>query len=366
MKPDRSNYEIWLIDWLDGNLDETRTRELTDFLEENPDLNEEFDSLAALYLPPDTVRFPAKEKLYKSVSELALPQVEYLSVATLEKDITPEQMAELELNISRDPENKRIFESFQKIMLSPPKLRYKNKIRIKKYSFSRKLIRYSIAGMSVAATITILILSYIYVPRLFPENENQPVGIITPDTTLAKPFVVRTIVLNVRPEKQSAVTAQNMKTIIPAYDTGSTGIGILHTRNNAEDISKITVKSDVTAVTKIPVLSFSSLIEHGIDDILITSNNTITLPETDDGRNRLSKFIARTFREKLLKDESMNDAPLSSYEIAEAGIEGINKLLGWEMALVKTTDETGELKSIYFSSKVLKFNAPVKKSEPLP
>jgi hypothetical protein len=34
------------------------------------------------------------------------------------------------------------------------------------------------------------------------------------------------------------------------------------------------------------------------------------------------------------------------------------------MALVKTSDEEGELKSFYFSSRVLKFNAPVKKSNP--
>jgi len=31
----------------------------------------------------------------------------------------------------------------------------------------------------------------------------------------------------------------------------------------------------------------------------------------------------------------MNEDPLTTYEIAEAGVEGLNKLLGWEMALVK-------------------------------
>jgi len=36
------------------------------------------------------------------------------------------------------------------------------------------------------------------------------------------------------------------------------------------------------------------------------------------------------------------------------------------MALDEKNDENGELKSVYFSSKILKFKAPVKKSEPLP
>jgi hypothetical protein len=36
------------------------------------------------------------------------------------------------------------------------------------------------------------------------------------------------------------------------------------------------------------------------------------------------------------------------------------------MALQKTNDENGDLQSLYFSSKMLKFNAPVKKSETTP
>ena len=39
------------------------------------------------------------------------------------------------------------------------------------------------------------------------------------------------------------------------------------------------------------------------------------------------------------------------------------KLLGWEMALDERKDLNGQLKSVYFSSKILKFNAPVKNSE---
>jgi hypothetical protein len=36
------------------------------------------------------------------------------------------------------------------------------------------------------------------------------------------------------------------------------------------------------------------------------------------------------------------------------------------MALDEKKDANGELKSVYFSSRILKFTAPIKKSEPLP
>ena len=61
----------------------------------------------------------------------------------------------------------------------------------------------------------------------------------------------------------------------------------------------------------------------------------------------------------------MQTAPLKGYEIAKAGVTGLNKLMGWEMALNERKDVEGNLKSVYFSSKLLKFNAPVKKSETL-
>ena len=40
----RSNYEIYFLDYYEGNLTESQRRELMSFLEQNPDLKEEFDS----------------------------------------------------------------------------------------------------------------------------------------------------------------------------------------------------------------------------------------------------------------------------------------------------------------------------------
>jgi len=53
---------------------------------------------------------------------------------------------------------------------------------------------------------------------------------------------------------------------------------------------------------------------------------------------------------------------VESFEIAQAGITGLNKLFGWEIALNKNTDTNGEIRSYNYSSRLLKFNAPVKKS----
>ena len=164
MQIDRSNYEIWLIDWLDENLSDIQIEQLQLFLRDNPDLKEEFEELTTFRLNPSERSFTNKSRLQKSPSDLSETQFEYLSVAYLENDISADQQAEL--------------------------------------------------------------------------------------------------------------------------------------------------------------------------------------------------------KEKILKEKTAKDSPLKAYELAEAGVSGLNKLLDCEMDEKK--DANGVLKSVYFSSKIIKFNAPIKKSEPLP
>ncbi len=63
MQIDRSNYEIWIIDWLDGNLNSSQVGQLNLFLDQNQDLREEFNDLTSVeacitrYLIPEQRKF---------------------------------------------------------------------------------------------------------------------------------------------------------------------------------------------------------------------------------------------------------------------------------------------------------------------
>jgi hypothetical protein len=96
--------------------------------------------------------------------------------------------------------------------------------------------------------------------------------------------------------------------------------------------------------------------------VMISSTEPIQVFSEQDDRSNISKFLSRTFRKGILREKKVSDAPIQTYELAEAGIKGLNKLLGWQMALEKTADSAGGLKSLYFSSRMLKFNAPVRKN----
>lgn len=359
MKPDRSNYEIWLIDWLDGNLDEIRTEQLMEFLEQNTDLKEEAELLSSARLIPENHIPLMKSGLIKTPADLPLRQVEYLSVAYLENDLSSVQADELRESISSDQEKRKIFDSVQKTKLKPKHSVFTDKNKLLRKTQAQKVYILAVRSLSAAAAVIFLLMTLFTLLRQ-PLPETEAVAVSTADTLSvyagipvksAEMIAVYTISPSGIP---SAVTLQPEPAILNETK-------IAYTEPDTSAVPELNPDMFITAV---PVFG----------DIYATSGKTLnSLAESrivtidpryyDPERGRIKRFIASTFREKILKDKEYNDAPLQPYELAEAGIEGLNKLLGWEMALVKTSNDEGELQSFYFSSRVLKFNAPVKKND---
>ena len=363
MKPDRSNYEIWLIDWLDGILGKAQVDQLMSFIKENPDLKEEADFLSFSHLSSSKdqpSRINIKEK---TPSEIPHSQIEYLSVAYLEKDMSPDQIAELQENLAENQGNKDLFESIQKIKLAPQQHHYKNKKDLWKLTPGEKIIRLSIIGLSTAATIAAIILSSVFIPDYLSGKRSADAKLIMADTGNIEPFVLRSKIIRSVPEE---INIQYVKNESPRFVLSKDKTSGIIYQPVAMAIPDTASPSNINygigivmaAVTLKPGMNFDPLHQN-----LIAYNNDFTASSPEDERNRLSKFIARTFREKLLKDKNSGDEPIKAYELAEAGVEGLNKLLGWEMTLVATNDAAGDLKSVYFSSRILKFNAPVKKDD---
>jgi len=105
MQIDRSNYEIWLIDWIDGNLSELQVEQLQLFLRENPDIKEEFNELTTLRLLPVEKSFPHKNQLKKTTADISGSQFEYLCLAFLENDLSANQQTELKESLEQDQED---------------------------------------------------------------------------------------------------------------------------------------------------------------------------------------------------------------------------------------------------------------------
>jgi hypothetical protein len=360
MKPDRSNYEIWLTDLLDGNLSEKQVEELKVFLKENPDLNEELNGITQITLNPPDFTFNGKKDLVKSPESLSEEQFEYLCIASLENDLTPGQKAEVNEIIGRDEMKRKSFDRIQKLKLKPLPASFAGKSSVKKLTTGQKIFRLSVIGLSAAATIAIIISIFLFTPDNNKRKTTQTAQNLTVDTLIIEPR--QAIVY------KEAEVKVNSKSINPAIKNSIREISV--------SVASVPLSELIDQETDSAFLfqreESLGMLKVAIPDNIITAfrpeANAIMafdpgyIPPLIDSRSNVQIFLARIFHEKIMKDTRSGTRPVESYEIAQAGIKGLNKLFGWEIALHKNTDENGDIRSYNFSSRLLKFNAPVKKS----
>jgi hypothetical protein len=220
----------------------------------------------------------------------------------------------------------------------------------------------SLIGLSVAATVGLVIISYLVIPNSYTNDTGrgglQSVSTTTPNDDTDGTHSIYSTTPGIRRDGMHSVS-----TTTPIDD--GDGMHSVSTANTTES----ELVSDISRYASPEKIIFHPNIDLNIkllSKTLIASTSPISIPSTDDERSNVGRFIARNFRHKLLKEKDSKDTPLQAYEIAEAGVIGLNKLLGWQMALNTVNSETGEPASVYFTSKLLKFNIPVKKPESLP
>lgn len=362
MKPDRNNYESWFIDCCDGILSDQQAGILKEFLAENPDLQEEFDALSVINLKPKKAAFAGKDRLIKTSADISSSDFEYLCVAHLENDLNPEQASELLEIISSDSQKRKTFELFRKTRLTPPSYVFSKKNQLKKVSPVFRIIRLASIGLSAAAAIALLIVTNFALPS-HSRQTTHPVAqrVITDTIKIETPSAITEAVpddLHSYAREKTYSLKRTDKTAALS-DTGAEKTGISQTAPPVAIVERVSNinRLEVTLPADIP-----GIYSHP-EFALASFTTLVTPPDFEDDMSNVDRFVARFFHKTVLKDTVMVDRPLEKYEIAAAGIQGLNKLFGWEMALQRNTDENGDIRSLSFNSKYLKFKTPVKKRE---
>lgn len=359
MKPDRSNYEIWLTDWLDGNLSDQQAEELRAFLRENPDLGEELNSLATVSLKPPELVFRGKQRLLKPAVLLSETQFEHLCIAKLENDLSPEQTAEIDELTGTDEIRKKEHDLIMGLKLTPPAITYKHKGRIRKLTPAGRILRISLISLSAAATIAVaisLMLKFALNPPAPDSQASAPAAADTITIEAPLPFLytraeqlTETSAAPVQVEPRQTVTEIITEPVLPDPEPPV----ILMAETDFERFSG-------------PEMIALSLPENVIETERPSQNSLIEykpgyIPPLIENRSNVELFMARLFHEKIMNDKTAGTKPVERFDIARAGILGLNKLFGWELALDRNTDINGNTRSYYFASRLVKVNAPVRK-----
>lgn len=364
MKSGRFDIEKMLSLWLEGRLDADQAEQLMSLLDKNPDLCPEFSFLSFLKLKPPRLSYSQKDKLKKSPSDISDSQFEYLSVAALENDLPDQGKKELEEIIEKNQSRKKIYESIKRTKLTVPVYNYPYKNRLRKLTVPQKVLRISIAAISTAAAIALLV---IYLkPSLLQQTNNIASNVQNTSVTDTLIMYSARLLFKSAPTFENGVRKEEVKTGMTEIPLSSPLLSAESSETDAEEISDMDFNADFNiepVFAGIDYLRIPELVEKRYNYFILAGfPERLKPPVFEKNRSNVDRFVAKLIHNKILKDTLSVDKPVKVYDIAQAGVVSINKLLGWDMALVRTSDKEGEPNSVYFSSALLKFNVPVKKT----
>lgn len=121
MKIDLNNYEEWMLDYLDGNLNDQQSKEIEAFLLKHPPIADELEGLADAQLQKietDSLDASTKNQLLFSETEnINADNYESVFAASFENDLKESEQLELQAFLSENTFLRNDFESFQSLKL---------------------------------------------------------------------------------------------------------------------------------------------------------------------------------------------------------------------------------------------------------
>ena len=157
MKINKENYEVFLIDYLDGNLEEAVVSEVEQFLAMNPDIKKEFVGIEKMHLSDKPTEFPLKGKIH--FREDGISETDYLCVGHIEGDLNEQEKKQLESLRQSEPTMERELKLFSLTKLKPAlQIIFPNKKQLKQ---GQKIIRPAFWGYSAAASIVAAMIVFV-------------------------------------------------------------------------------------------------------------------------------------------------------------------------------------------------------------
>ena len=179
MKITKNNYEVYFIDYFDGNLSAEIEESLHLFLAKNPDLKQEFEEFQNFNLSEITTSNLTDEKIdFSELKKEALihsANEDEFYIGFIENDLTDIEKTELSLYVSKNKERKEKLDSYSKTKLEIPFIPYPNKKELKKSG--RKPIFYYATLLAAACFIGFVMV----------QNYTK----ISPNETIENPVLVK-------------------------------------------------------------------------------------------------------------------------------------------------------------------------------
>jgi hypothetical protein len=346
MKITRDNYEIYFLDYLEGNLDETLVDDFIDFLRENPDLKAELEMAGTVKVEVENIFFGNKEKLYKEKFDLET-EFNRAAVARLEGDLQKSEIAEFEKYLARHPEKQKEAALFEKTRLKADEsIVFQKKRKLYHYSAGRTILLWS---TRIAAVLVLAFMVYHVADNVLIQNDLHRNQVAVTEKNIKKEPADATVIPN-EPEDVPVPAERNsskpLKKVTPKAEPAKSLRETTKGRMDHERIAE--VRMPVEIPEKLTRRN-ASLIIHQPEVAL--AQMKITLPE----------MPAEQYEERLLADvvrEKTGIGNLSLKKVAKAGLNLVSNVSGEKFSFDTNTD--GQITELNYDSRLLAFSIPTK------
>lgn len=368
MKITVDNYEGFLLDMAEGRLSAAQEKELFRFLDENSHLETDPD-IIDYSLPLEDTTFPYKDNMKKggSIREINKDNYEQFCIARLEGDLSPPMERKLDDFLERNPKIKRDASVYNSLVLrADDSIVFSGKPGLKKSSVSRKLTaqffhrRTIYQSVSIAATLAILASSYFFLqdltkpgqPDISPrsdvsslhheiistlddiENKLNQSGIIINDLIYSESADKETLS---KPENENYFT--NRENII----TDELKQRATETRAASLPYAQTSALGSLKVESSNPSVNYEMI--HLADLPVKTPGSPSRLYQ--GGRSVAGNLIS--FLSRTVDDDHERSGP-GLWDLAHAGIRGINTIAGTDIRFDRKTDDNGEVVFMAFSA----------------
>ena len=345
MEINRQNYERFIIDFIDGKLNEEEVGILKSFLDFNPDLKEEFTDIEKMCLKPGTEFFSGKENLLKSESDLTreaiLKDFEMYCISSMENDIADEDEVKFQEILQDDPDREAVFRVYQSARLLPDEsIVYSGKAKLKKRYIGTPMRVIMPAAAAVALLLILL--------QIFTFRNSADQNLAGPDQT---PPGIDEIKENPQtfsemdrvPAETPVLTGEEKSPIRAGVDED------MLSRDTSAPTEKREHQRETIRLARVES-RFTTRIDRSKKNPGEISPDYLTLRQSD----RITGFGDT--------DETSNPR-LSLWILADAGVRGLNSVSEDELHLDRRKDANGKTRRITFDTPVFGISAPLRKSD---
>ncbi len=336
MTINRNNFEAYLLDYLEGNLDPLLTADLMAFLAENPEFENYLPDLEGHSLRADEQQFRHKELLKKGFSDIDAvthDNFEEFCIAYCEGILDGPDEARFVDFLAQNPGRRKDLELYKSIKLQPDStLVYPGKSELRKPVPAKYKVKYLYIGLSVAASLAFALM------------------LVTHKPVPAKPGIQTETALNKKnpgemhtPSQAVTENASAINSEVTAAGKNSDNTGLK--RSLPEKTLQVPVRESLTLSAIKPVSG-----SHVQSDIKLTA---LALPIEESSTNQPSGVTVNAHKEPENGSGGILAfviTRLDLWKTAETAVQGFNYLTESRISIGKSTDKNGNVTGLLLNT----------------